>query len=397
MKLTKLFTDFFESGKSSGIILIFCTTLSLLLANSSFGSSYLGMWHHDLFGSPVEFWINDGLMTVFFLLVGLEIEREVYIGELSSFQNALLPVCGALGGMLVPAGIHLAFNYGTPTQAGAGIPMATDIAFSLGILSLLGSRVPASLKVFLTALAIIDDLGSILVIALFYSKDFSWSYFGLAMLVFAILLAMNRLKVHTIPFYLLLGGVMWVFMLRSGIHPTITGILLAFAIPFGNGDERSPSYGLQHWLHKPVAYLILPLFALANTGVLISAGWASGLLVPNSLGIGLGLLLGKPLGIVLFSMLGVGLGFYALPKDISLNQLIGAGLLAGIGFTMSIFITLLGFSDSSLIAESKIAILTASVLAGLSGFIVLKLTLRQPSGSDEEPLAVPSSLIDGKG
>jgi NhaA family Na+:H+ antiporter len=253
--------------------------------------------------------------------------------------------------------------------------MATDIAFSLGVLSLLGSRVPASLKVFLTALAIIDDLGAILVIALFYAKGFSLLYFGLAMLLFGGMLVLNRLKVHFVPLYLALGVLMWFFMLRSGVHATITGVLLAFAIPFGNGDERSPSYGLQHLLHKPVAFLILPLFALANTGVVLSGAWAAGLLSDNSLGVMLGLLVGKPAGIVAFSLLGVAVGFYSLPADVSKTTLLGAGLLAGIGFTMSIFITLLAFPAGDLVASSKIAVLAASVLAGLLGFAVLAASL----------------------
>jgi NhaA family Na+:H+ antiporter len=387
MKLTKLFSEFFESEKSSGLILIACTAVSLLLANSAVGDSYLHFWHYELLGRPVEFWINDGLMTVFFLLVGLEIEREIYIGELSDFRNALLPLLAALGGMLVPAAVHLWFNYGTPTQDGAGIPMATDIAFSLGVLSLLGRRVPVSLKVFLTALAIIDDLGAILVIAIFYAQGFSMLYFGLAALLFGVMLVLNRLRVHFIPLYLLLGAVMWFFMLRSGIHPTITGVLLAFAIPFGNGDERSPSYGLQHRLHYPVAFFILPVFALANTGIAIPGGWAEGLLAANSLGIMLGLLLGKPVGIVLFSLLGVGLGWYTLPKDVSKVAVLGAGLLAGIGFTMSIFITLLAFPAGDVIISSKIAVLAASVAAGLLGFGVLRLGLTRLTNTEQPMLS----------
>jgi NhaA family Na+:H+ antiporter len=378
MKLTRLFSEFFESEKAGGLVLMACTAASLLLANSPLGEGYLHLWHYDLLGRPLEFWINDGLMTVFFLLVGLEIEREVYIGELSVVRNALLPLFAALGGMLLPAGIHLALNYGTPTQDGAGIPMATDIAFSLGVLSLLGSRVPASLKVFLTALAIIDDLGAILVIALFYAKGFSLLYFSLAALLFGGMLVLNRLKVHFVPLYLVLGVLMWFFMLRSGVHATITGVLLAFAIPFGNGDERSPSYGLQHLLHKPVAFLILPLFALANTGVVLSGAWAAGLLSDNSLGVMLGLVVGKPAGIVAFSLLGAAVGFYSLPADVSKTTLLGAGLLAGIGFTMSIFITLLAFPAGDLVASSKIAVLAASVLAGLLGFAVLAASLGKP-------------------
>lgn len=317
-------------------------------------------------------------MTVFFLLVGLEIEREIYIGELASVKKAMLPVMGALGGMAIPALTHFFFNHGSVTQNGFGIPMATDIAFSLAILSLLGNKVPASLKIFLTALAIIDDLGAILIIAIFYSNGISLLYLGLAALLFAIMLVINRLKVHKVSIYLLLGCCMWFCMYRSGIHPTITGVLLAFAIPFGNGDENSPSYKLQHHLHKIVAFLILPLFALANTAIAIPASFTNDLITSNSLGIILGLLAGKPLGIFLFAIIGIAIGWCALPDDIKRKHIFGAGILAGIGFTMSIFITLLAFTDTAKIDSSKIAVIVASVLAGLIGYLWLRFTLKDP-------------------
>ena len=312
-------------------------------------------------------------MTVFFLLVGLEIEREIYIGELSNIKKSLLPFFAAIGGMIFPALIHFILNHGTVFQRGFGIPMATDIAFSLGILSLLGNRVPASLKVFLTALAIIDDLGAIIIIALFYSTGFSITYFGFAVLIFAIMIIMNRVKFYKIWVYLILGCVMWFCMYRSGIHPTITGVLLAFAIPFGSGDEKSPSYILQHRLHKIVAFFILPLFALANTAILFPSSFTDTVINSNSYGIILGLLFGKPLGIFIFSIFGVALGLCSIPKEISKKHLIGVGLLAGIGFTMSIFITLLAFSDDISVVSSKISILIASVLAGTLGFLWLYL------------------------
>jgi Na+:H+ antiporter, NhaA family len=375
MKITRLFKDFFDSEKSGGLILIVCTLISLLIANSGSGEQYIHFWHTDIGSRPIEFWINDGLMTIFFLLIGLEMEREIYIGELASIRGALLPVSAALGGMLVPALIHWGFNHGTPYQNGMGIPMATDIAFSLGILSLLGNKVPTSVKIFLTALAIIDDLGAIAVIAIFYSKGFSVGYFGAAALIFAGMIVMNRLKVHRVLIYLVLGGFMWYCMLHSGIHATITGVLLAFAIPFGNGDKKSPSYHLQHQLHRPVAFVILPLFALANTCIHLPPNWTSGLFSTNSLGIMTGLLIGKPIGIVVFSILSVVLGLSVLPEGLRKKDLWGIGLLAGIGFTMSIFITLLAFEDADLIAHSKIAVLAASLLAGLLGFLVLQLTL----------------------
>jgi Na+:H+ antiporter, NhaA family len=375
MKLTNLFNEFFKSEKSAGLILIFCTIFSLILANSTFGLSYFHFWHLTIFSKPVEFWINDGLMTVFFLLVGLEIEREIYTGELSDIKKSLLPVFAAAGGMIFPALIHFIFNRGTIFQGGFGIPMATDIAFSLGILSLLGNRVPASLKIFLTALAIIDDLGAILIIALFYSTGFSIVYFGLVVLIFAVMIFMNRIKFNKIWAYLILGSVMWFCMYKSGIHPTITGVLLAFAIPFGKGDEKSPSYVLQHSLHKPVAYFVLPLFAAANTAILFPASFMSSIVNSNGYGIILGLLLGKPLGIFIFSIIGVTLGLCSIPKEITRKHIIGAGLLAGIGFTMSIFITILAFNENNAIVSSKISVLIASFLSGLLGILWLYFTL----------------------
>ena len=375
MKTTKLFNEFFQSEKSAGIVLLICSIFSLILANSFAGQSYTGFWHSNIISKPIEFWINDGLMTIFFLLVGLEIEREIYIGELSNVKKSLLPVFAAAGGMLVPAVIHFSLNHGTNYQSGFGIPMATDIAFSLGILSLLGNRVPISLKVFLTALAIIDDLGAILVIALFYSKDFSTTYFGFSILIFILMIILNRVKFQKIWVYLILGCIMWFFMYKTGIHPTITGVLLAFAIPFGSGNEKSSSYILQHHLHKPVAFLILPIFAIANTAIVLPQSIIGSLTDLNSYGIILGLLLGKPLGIFIFSLLGVYLGLCSIPDEIKRTHLLGAGLLAGIGFTMSIFITLLAFTENSDIINSKIAVLAASIFAGALGFIWLNTTL----------------------
>lgn len=383
--LSKLFIDFFNSEKAGGFILIGCTILSLLLANSSVGEGYLHFWHQQIgfeSGSinlhyPVEIWVNDGLMTIFFLLVGLEIERELYIGELSSVKNALLPVFAAIGGMLVPALFHFLLNSGTATQSGFGIPMATDIAFALGILSLLGNKVPVALKIFLTAFAIIDDLGAILVIAIFYIKDFSFGYFGLAITIWGLLFIFNRLKVNRLLFYIIPGIVMWYCMLQSGVHATISGILLAFALPFGSGDEKTCSYRLQHMLHKPVAFIILPIFALANTGVVFTRGWNDQLISRNSLGIILGLLLGKPIGILLFAFTAVKLKISQLGENISWKHIFGASILGGIGFTMSIFITLLAFDNNASVVNSKIAVLCSSLMAGLLGFIYLKLIVKK--------------------
>ncbi len=375
MNPTKLFTEFFESEKAGGLILIGCTLISLILANSAIGPSYQHLWHAGLFSKSLEFWINDGLMTLFFLLVGLEIEREIYVGEFSETRKAMLPIMAAIGGMAVPAAIHFGFNHGTPFENGFGIPMATDIAFSLGILSLLGKRVPLMLKVFLTALAIIDDLGAIIIIALFYSDGVTWLYLGLSGALFTLLILLNRRKITTLWIYLILGVVLWYCLYQSGIHPTITGVLLAFAIPFGDGKESSPSYRLQHFLHKPVAFLILPVFALVNTTVVISADFLSGLTNSNSLGIILGLAAGKPAGILAFSMIGIVLGWCVLPKGIKKRHILGVGILAGIGFTMSIFITLLAFEDAQMITGAKIAVLVASLLAGLTGYFWLRFTL----------------------
>lgn len=387
MALTRLYNEFVNSEKAGGLILVFVTVASLVLANSAAGEQYISFWNQDLGGHSVVHWVNDGLMAVFFLLIGLELEREIYIGELSDIKSAALPVFGAFGGMIVPAAIYTIFNFGSETQSGAGIPMATDIAFAIGILSLLGKRVPSSLKVFLTALAIIDDLGAILVIAIFYTSTIAFLNLAFALGIFCILIVLNRLKINNLLPYLVGGIAMWYFMLHSGVHATITGVLLAFAIPFGDGGDRSPSYRLQHFLHKPVAFIILPLFALANTCIPVSAGWHQALGQPSSLGIISGLIAGKPIGILLFSFLGVVTGLCSLPSGLRWKNIIGAGLLGGIGFTMSIFITLLAFSDSELIDNSKIAIMFASIFSGLAGFIYLKMTLMREN--DEPPTTDP--------
>ncbi|MEI6682190.1 MAG: Na+/H+ antiporter NhaA [Bacteroidota bacterium] len=377
MKLTNLFEDFFKSEKTGGLTLIFCTVISLILANSAFQTSYLHFWHISLAGNSVEYWINDALMAIFFLLIGLELEREVYIGELSDLKSASLPVIAAIGGMVVPAALYLVFNSGSATQSGAGIPMATDIAFAVGILSILGSRVPSSLKVFLTALAVIDDLGAILIIAIFYTGSLSFVNLFVAFAIFGGLIILNRLKIRNLLPYLIGGVAMWYFMLHSGIHSTITGVLLAFTIPFDGGVEKSPSTKLLHFLHKPVAYIILPLFALANTGIVLAGGWQVSLTHASSLGIFAGLIIGKPLGIFLFSFLGAGIGLCSLPGDLKWKHIVGAGFLAGIGFTMSIFITMLAFDRAELVNFSKLAVLAASLIAGTIGFFWLRASLKR--------------------
>ncbi|MDQ3651135.1 MAG: Na+/H+ antiporter NhaA [Acidobacteriota bacterium] len=396
-KLSNTFKKFFESEKSSGMLLIICTVVSLLLANSIIGANYLSMWQMYVGGLSVEHWINDALMAVFFLLIGLELERELYNGELSNFRNALLPIIAALGGICFPALIHFALNAGTPTQAGIGIPMATDIAFALGVLALLGSRVPASLKVFLTALAVMDDLGAIIVIAIFYTAQLSIAYLIGAIAVFGLLFALNRFRVMSLIPYLIGGVLMWFLMLKSGVHATIAGVLLAFAIPFTGkqDDEESPSHRLEHFLHKPVAFIILPIFALANTGIILGADALQSLTASNSLGIISGLLIGKPVGITLLSFIAVSIGICRLPLDLNWKHVFGAGLLGGIGFTMSIFITNLAFVDEvNAINASKMAILLASLTAGTIGFLWLKL-LGKPVEGDEDMDAMDFVATEG--
>ncbi len=385
-KLSRTFKDFFDSEKSSGILLIICTVVSLLITNSVLGPNYLSMWQMYLGGLSVEHWINDGLMAVFFLLIGLELVRELKVGELSEIKNALLPIFAAIGGIVVPALIHFLFNNGTPTQAGIGIPMATDIAFALGVLALLGSRIPASLKVFLTALAVIDDLGAIIVIAVFYTAELSTAYLFGAMVVFGGLILLKKVGVVSLVPYLLGGALMWFCMLKSGVHATIAGVLLAFTIPFSakEDDEESPSYRLEHFLHKPVAFVILPIFALANTGIVIGADALQNLTTTNSSGIIGGLLVGKPIGITLLCFIAVSLGICRLPLDLNWKHVFGAGLLGGIGFTMSIFITNLAFpGETGVINTSKMAILLASLAAGTIGFLWLKI-FGKPEETDKD-------------
>ena len=386
-KLSKTLKSFFDSEKSGGVLLIICTALSLAVTNSAMGAGYARLWHTYVGGLSLEHWINDALMAVFFLLIGLELKRELYVGELSDFRNALLPIFAALGGIVLPALIHLAFNAGTPTQAGVGIPMATDIAFALGALSLLGGRVPASLKVFLTALAVIDDLGAIVVIAVFYTAELSLTYLLGALAVFVLLVALNRIfRVTSLVPYLAGGALMWFLMLKSGVHATIAGVLLAFAIPFTNkeDDEGSPAHRLEHFLHRPVAFAVLPLFALANTAIVIGADALPGLSAANSLGIISGLLLGKPAGITLLSFVAVSVGVCRLPLDLNWRHVFGAGLLGGIGFTMSIFITNLAFAgQAEVVNASKMAIMLASLTAGTAGFLWLKLLGRPVPGDHD--------------
>ena len=373
--LSRTFNAFFDSEKSSGILLVLCTVISIAIANSPVGESYLDFWHSRVGTLSLEHWINDALMAIFFLLIGLELEREIYVGELSNFKNALLPIFAAIGGMAFPALIHFSLNAGSPTQTGIGIPMATDIAFALGVLAILGNRVPASLKVFVVAFAVIDDLGAIVIIAAVYTAKLSIGYLGGAAAVWILLVTLNRIfRVTRLMPYLLGGIVMWFLMLKSGVHATVAGVMLAFAIPFSakDDDQDSPSHRLENWLHKPVAFIILPIFSLANTGIVIQADWFQHLATANSIGIAAGLIAGKPLGVMILCFVAVASGICRLPSDLRWSHVVGAGFLGGIGFTMSIFITNLAFStDPAIITTSKIAILLASLSSAVLGFLWL--------------------------
>ena len=374
MIITNYFKKFFQIAQSSGNLLIICVILSLLIANSSLGSNFQELLDFRLGSYSISLWINDGLMTIFFLLVGLEIKREILEGELSSFKNATLPIFAALGGMLVPAAIFYFFNQGSKYENGWGIPMATDIAFSLAIISMLGKRVPVSIKIFLTALAIVDDLGAIVVIAIFYTEKIETTYLLLSSLVLLILIILNFFKVKRHIFYLIPGVFLWYFMHHSGIHATIAGVLLAFTIPTNESDtEISPLEKLEEKLHTPVNYFIMPLFALANTNIKFHNGMVDGLFTNFGYGIILGLALGKVIGINLFSFIAIKLKLSDLPNNSKWSQMLGAGLLAGIGFTMSIFIALLSYKgELEIQEEAKFAILVASAISGFMGYFLLR-------------------------
>jgi NhaA family Na+:H+ antiporter len=414
-----------------GALLLFATVIALAWANSPWAASYAEVWHthirvgigsHEINHSAVE-WINDGLMCVFFFLVGLEIKREMLTGELASARRAAFPIAAAIGGMVVPAAIFASLNHGGGGAAGWGIPMATDIAFSLGLLALLGSRVPVALKVFLAALAIVDDLGAVLVIAVFYTDSISWSSLTCGLVLLGVSAALGRMGVRRPIVYALLGVLVWLTFLGSGVHATIAGVLLAFTIParrkidtvqfirdgraiidtfeqvddplpLTNEPQRAlirdlearceavepPLQRIEHALHPWVAYGIMPLFALANAGLVIDGGFAHGLAQPIGLGVLLGLVVGKPLGILAATWLAVRLGMASRPEGVSMPQLVGVGILAGIGFTMSLFITNLAYSDDALRAAAKAAIMTASLISAVLGLMVLHMCLGTRSG-----------------
>lgn len=431
-----LFQEFAHAQASSGIVLLACVIVAIVWANSPLASSYYDLWHLHfavrvgdfVFDKPLEYWINDGLMAIFFFVVGLEIKREVVAGELASPRKAMLPIMAAIGGMLVPAAIFLWFNWGEPGQRGWGIPMATDIAFTLGVMAVLGSRVPTPIKVFLTALAIVDDIGAVLVIAIFYSSGISLTALGIAAIFVILLLAANRLGVRSTLVYVILGACgLWPAFIFSGVHPTVAGVIAAFTIPVrrridsteftnlsrvyidefaqvsGEGDNvlaneeqvslmrsiertalgaQSPLQRFENTLHPWTVFGIMPLFALANAGVLIDADFSSMVEEPLARGVALGLVVGKPLGIVLFSFVAVRLGLAALPSRVNWAHVLGAGCLAGIGFTMSLFIANLALGGTDLLEAAKISILVGSLLASILGWLVFQFASLFGRGSD---------------
>jgi len=372
--------SFIDHPSASGVLLLISVVASLIIANSAFAipfqailNSHTGFYVGKLqLIYPLISWINDGLMAIFFLMAGLEIKREIIEGQLSEFKTASLPVLCAIGGMLVPAGIYYLFNINTPTANGWGIPMATDIAFAVAILNAIRKIVPPALKVFLTALAIADDLGAIIVVAVFYTQSIEFTYLLYAAAVFAVLMVLNFMDVKNIWFYIIPGIVMWYFVHHSGIHATIAGVLTAMAVPVRTKTGHEPASLFEHKLHNPVNFIILPLFALANTNITFKAEMLQGLISPLGLGIVAGLILGKPIGIIGMAYVAVKTRLSKLPQQVRWPHIAGMGLLAGIGFTMSIFISLLSFSDELLQTEAKFAVLLASVLAALSGFVLLK-------------------------
>jgi NhaA family Na+:H+ antiporter len=419
------FHRFFSTAAAGGLVLLVCTAVALVWANSQWAGAYHRLWETPVtlgapgFGLtlPLHGWVNDGLMAVFFFLVGLEIKREVLVGELAARRSAALPVAAALGGMLVPAALYAAVNAGGPGATGWGVPMATDIAFALGILALLGDRVPNGLRVFLAALAIADDLGAVLVIAIFYTSALHWGALAGAVAVLVLLVGLNRAGARRPLTYALLGIVLWRFVLASGIHATVAGVLLALTIParrrideaefvaraeasladFRAADEpgtevlttrghleaiqsmenacdaaQAPLQKMEHALHGLVAYVIMPIFALANAGVPLGGGVGRAFQSPIALGVALGLLLGKPIGITLASYLAVRARAAELPAGVGWRHVHGAGWLGGIGFTMSLFIAGLAFGDPAVLDTAKLGVLGGSVSAGVIGYLLLR-------------------------
>ena len=385
-KVSKYFLQFIKTQQFGGVLLLACTLFSIIISNSLFGQSYIHFWHTSfqviindtIFSKSPTFIINDGLMSIFFLLVGIEIKRELTVGELNTLQKATLPLAAAFGGMIIPAFIFYFFNKGTAATTGWGIPMATDIAFALAVLALVGKKVPLALKVFLTALAVVDDLGAIVVIGLFYSSGIQLIYALMSLGIIIFLFVLNKLKVNYSIVYIVLGFVLWFTLHRMGIHATIAGVLLAFTLPtFQKKEMPSVSNRVAHFLHVPVNFMIMPLFALANTCIVFGSVVVDGTTSNLVVGIMAGLFLGKPIGILLFSYIAIKLNWATMPRGVDWNLLLGAGFLGGIGFTMSVFITLLAFSLPEMVNAAKITIVIASLLAGLIGFIWLSVALNR--------------------
>lgn len=375
-----VFKNFVKSNNFGGILLFLCVILSLIVANSAMGEklqnildTVVGFENESVhLNYSVSMWINDGLMAIFFLLVGLEIKREIVEGELSSPKKALLPILCAIGGAIVPAIIFFMFNSGSETIHGWAIPMATDIAFALAVISLLDKRVPPSLKIFLAALAIVDDLIAILVIAFFYSNGIELVYLGYAAVGMTVLILMNRFNVKNPYLYLIPGVFIWYFVHHSGIHATIAGVMVAMTLPTNDTNIESPLERLEHALVNPVNFFIIPVFAFANTNITLQSEMLHGLTAPLGLGIFFGLMFGKPIGILLTSWICSRFGIASLPEGSSWMHIIGIGMLAGIGFTMSIFISILSFKNPLFVSEAKLSVLLTSVIAGTAGFLLLK-------------------------
>jgi NhaA family Na+:H+ antiporter len=383
--LVRPLQEFLRTETAGGALLLAATATALLWANAPFGGTYADFWGARIsidlnavkIDEPLVSWVNDGLMTVFFFVAGLEIKREVLRGELASPRRAALPAIAALGGMIVPALIFLAFNLGREGERGWGIPMATDIAFAVGVLSLAGPRVPLSLKVFLLALAIVDDLGAIAVIAAFYTDALSLGWLAAAVGLFALTYALGRAGVRHVVIYAGIGVVAWLAMHESGVHATVAGVVLALLTPIEPlpGDDRSVLARLEHALHPWASYLVVPVFAIANAGIALDGGAVRDAATsPVSAGVAAGLVLGKPLGIAAFSFAAIRLGLATLPDGVRWQQLAAAGMVAGVGFTVSIFVTGLAFTDAALVDDAKLGILAGSALIGVGGLLALRAT-----------------------
>ncbi len=377
--MSDVIRDFFKMESAGGILLVIAAAIAMVVANSALGETYSAVLHSYVFGMSVSHWVNDGLMAVFFLLIGLEVKRELLEGALKSRETAIFPAIAAVGGMLAPAMIYVLFTINNSDAIqGWAIPAATDIAFALGIMALLGPRVPVSLKVFLLALAIIDDLGVVVIIALFYSSDLSTLALTVGFIMTGVLFWMNARHITKLRWYLLAGSILWFAVLKSGVHATLAGVVIGFAIPLkGDSATHSPLKHLEHSLHPYVAFLILPMFAFANAGISLEGVSITGLTSMVPLGIALGLLVGKPLGIFSFSWFAVKIGVAKLPEGINFKHIFAVSVLCGIGFTMSIFISSLAFTGASAEFDTyaRLGILMGSTTAAVIGYILLRVTL----------------------